>query len=60
MYLADVYTTSANLAGIPGLNIPIGFDNDNLPIGMQLMSNQFCEDKIISFAKILENEMNLS
>lgn len=60
MYLADIYTTSANLAGIPGLNIPIGYDNENLPIGMQLMADQFCENKIIAFAKYLENEMNLS
>lgn len=60
MYLADIYTTSANLAGIPGLNIPIGYDNENLPIGMQLMADQFCENKIITFAKYLENEMNLS
>jgi len=60
MYLADIYTTSANLAGIPGMNFPVGFDKENLPIGMQLMSNQFCEDKIIAFAKFVENEMNLS
>ncbi|MBK7107276.1 MAG: Asp-tRNA(Asn)/Glu-tRNA(Gln) amidotransferase subunit GatA [Ignavibacteriae bacterium] len=49
MYLSDIYTTSANLAGIPGLNIPIGFDNKGLPIGMQLMANQFEEDLLLSF-----------
>ncbi|MEE9430225.1 MAG: Asp-tRNA(Asn)/Glu-tRNA(Gln) amidotransferase subunit GatA [Melioribacteraceae bacterium] len=51
MYLGDIYTTSANLAGIPGLNIPIGNDSKGLPIGMQLMANQFEEEKLLSFAK---------
>jgi aspartyl-tRNA(Asn)/glutamyl-tRNA(Gln) amidotransferase subunit A len=51
MYLGDIYTTSANLAGIPGINIPIGNDSKGLPIGMQLMADQFEEDLLISFAK---------
>ncbi|MCP5064264.1 MAG: Asp-tRNA(Asn)/Glu-tRNA(Gln) amidotransferase subunit GatA, partial [Ignavibacteriae bacterium] len=51
MYLGDIYTTSANLAGIPGLNIPIGNDSKGLPIGMQLMANQFEEELLLSFAK---------
>ncbi len=50
MYLGDIYTTSANLAGIPGINIPIGSDSKGLPIGMQLMANQFEEEKLLSFA----------
>lgn len=50
MYLGDIYTTSANLAGIPGLNIPIGNDSKSLPIGMQLMANQFEEEMLLSFA----------
>ncbi len=49
MYLGDIYTTSANLAGIPGINIPIGSDSKGLPIGMQLMANQFEEYKLLSF-----------
>ncbi|MFZ1288927.1 MAG: Asp-tRNA(Asn)/Glu-tRNA(Gln) amidotransferase subunit GatA [Melioribacteraceae bacterium] len=55
MYLSDIYTTSANLAGIPGLNIPIGFDNKGLPIGMQLMANQFEEDLLLSFTNKISN-----
>jgi len=55
MYLGDIYTTSANLAGITGINIPIGLDRNGLPIGMQLMANQFEEDKLLSFVKRIEN-----
>ncbi len=51
MYLGDIYTTSANLAGIPGINIPIGKDSSGLPIGMQLMADQFNEDLLLSFVK---------
>ncbi|MBI1937748.1 MAG: Asp-tRNA(Asn)/Glu-tRNA(Gln) amidotransferase subunit GatA [Ignavibacteriales bacterium] len=51
MYLMDIYTTSANLAGIPGINIPIGKNSEGLPIGMQLMANQFDELKLLQLAK---------
>lgn len=51
MYLGDIYTTSANLSGIPGINIPIGKNNNGLPIGMQLMADQFEEDLLLSFIK---------
>ena len=51
MYLSDIYTTSANLAGIPAINIPIGFDSNNLPIGVQLIANQFEEDMLLQTVK---------
>lgn len=51
MYLGDIYTTSANLAGIPGINIPIAADSNSLPIGMQIMANQFEEELLLSFVK---------
>ena len=47
MYLEDVFTLPANLAGVPGLAFPVGFDNANLPIGMQLMGRHFQEDLLI-------------
>ncbi len=50
MYLNDIYTTSANLAGIPALNIPIGFDANNLPVGMQLMAAQLQENILLNSA----------
>ena len=57
MYLGDIYTTSANLAGIPGINIPIGKDSNGLPIGMQLMADQFEEDLLLSFVKSLNEDV---
>lgn len=46
MYLADVYTVTANLVGIPSLNIPISKDSNGLPIGMQVMGRWFEEEKL--------------
>ncbi len=54
MYLGDIYTTSANLAGIPGINIPIGKDKQGLPIGMQVMANQFDELSLLQFSQIFD------
>ncbi|MHC5190954.1 MAG: Asp-tRNA(Asn)/Glu-tRNA(Gln) amidotransferase subunit GatA, partial [Planctomycetota bacterium] len=50
MYLADVYTIAVNLAGIPGISIPCGFDEKNLPIGLQILSGSFTEDKLLRIA----------
>jgi aspartyl-tRNA(Asn)/glutamyl-tRNA(Gln) amidotransferase subunit A len=54
MYLSDVYTTSANLAGIPGISIPCGEDHQGLPIGMQILGPQFSEATILRVADFLE------
>ncbi|MBI5727732.1 MAG: Asp-tRNA(Asn)/Glu-tRNA(Gln) amidotransferase subunit GatA [Ignavibacteriales bacterium] len=51
MYLSDIYTTSANLAGIPGINIPIGKDAKGLPIGLQLLGKEFGEMDILKVGK---------
>jgi aspartyl-tRNA(Asn)/glutamyl-tRNA(Gln) amidotransferase subunit A len=50
MYLEDVFTLPANLAGVPGLSFPVGFDSQGLPIGMQLMGAHFCEDLLLKMA----------
>ena len=50
MYLTDIATISANLAGIPAMSIPAGFDNDGMPIGLQLMSPQLSEAKLFNIA----------
>jgi aspartyl-tRNA(Asn)/glutamyl-tRNA(Gln) amidotransferase subunit A len=47
MYLADVFTLPASLAGICGLNVPCGFDNNGLPIGLQLLGPAFREEVIL-------------
>lgn len=58
MYLNDIYTTSANLAGIPGINIPIGKDKKGLPIGMQLLANQFEEEKLLSTVQLIVEQFS--
>lgn len=55
MYLSDVFTLSANLAGIPGLSIPCGFSAGNLPIGLQLMGAPFNEEILYKVAFNFEN-----
>jgi aspartyl-tRNA(Asn)/glutamyl-tRNA(Gln) amidotransferase subunit A len=50
MYLEDVFTLPANLAGVPGLAFPVGFDAHGLPIGMQLMGPHFSEDVLFKIA----------
>ena len=50
MYLSDIYTIAVNLAGLPGMSIPAGFDNKNHPVGLQLIGNYFSEAKMLNFA----------
>ncbi|MCB9865768.1 MAG: Asp-tRNA(Asn)/Glu-tRNA(Gln) amidotransferase subunit GatA [Phycisphaerales bacterium] len=50
MYLADVYTISANLAGIPAVSVPCGFDGRGLPVGLQIMGKPLAEGKVLSVA----------
>jgi aspartyl-tRNA(Asn)/glutamyl-tRNA(Gln) amidotransferase subunit A len=50
MYLEDIFTLPANLAGVPGLAFPVGFDAQGLPIGMQLMGRHFQEDVLLKTA----------
>ena len=54
MYLGDIYTISANLAGIPAISVPCGLDSKGLPIGVQLMGNHFREDNILRAAYTYE------
>jgi len=54
MYLSDIYTISANLAGIPGISIPCGFSSEGLPIGLQLMAKPFDEERLLRVAYAFE------
>jgi aspartyl-tRNA(Asn)/glutamyl-tRNA(Gln) amidotransferase subunit A len=55
MYLADIFTVTANLAGIPGISIPVGVDRQQLPIGLQVLSKDFNEEVLLSFSKFYVN-----
>ena len=56
MYLSDIYTIAANLAGIPGISVPCGFDDNNLPIGLQILAPAFGEDKLLRIARMFEKQ----
>jgi aspartyl-tRNA(Asn)/glutamyl-tRNA(Gln) amidotransferase subunit A len=56
MYLADIYTIAVNLAGVPGISVPCGFDENNLPIGLQIISGPFSEDKLLRIARMYEKQ----
>jgi len=58
MYLVDVYTNSANLAGIPALALPAGFSSDGLPIGFQLMGPRFSEYTLFELGKNYHRSVN--
>ncbi|MGD0337552.1 MAG: Asp-tRNA(Asn)/Glu-tRNA(Gln) amidotransferase subunit GatA [Bacteroidota bacterium] len=55
MYLSDIYTVSANLAGIPAISIPCGKDHEGLPIGLQISGKQFDEATILRCADTIES-----
>ena len=56
MYLSDIYTIAANLAGVPAVSVPCGFDKNNLPIGLQILSPAFTEDKLLRIARMFEKQ----
>lgn len=56
MYLSDICTISANLAGVPGVSVPAGFSSNGLPIGLQLLAGPFEEEKLLRAARMFERE----
>lgn len=56
----DLLTIPVNMAGLPGLSLPIGFNHQHLPIGMHIIGNYFEEDKIYQLASFIEKELNLN
>ena len=54
MYLSDIYTIPANLAGLPAMSIPCGFSKDGLPIGLQILAKPFDEETIFKAAYTFE------
>ncbi len=57
MYLSDIFTVNANLSGIPAINVPIGFSEENLPIGIQLFTQPFTEEKLLRIAYYIEQSI---
>lgn len=55
MYLSDIFTVSVNIAGIPGISVPVGNSENGLPIGMQILGNLYEESKILQLAKVVES-----
>jgi aspartyl-tRNA(Asn)/glutamyl-tRNA(Gln) amidotransferase subunit A len=55
MYLSDIYTVSVNLAGLPGISVPCGFDGAGMPIGVQLIGPALGEVKILNAAHAFQN-----
>ncbi|MFR7992383.1 MAG: Asp-tRNA(Asn)/Glu-tRNA(Gln) amidotransferase subunit GatA [Lachnospiraceae bacterium] len=58
MYLGDIYTISANLAGLPGITVPCGTDSKGLPVGIQMLGDCFQEKKLIRMAYTYEQSQN--
>jgi aspartyl-tRNA(Asn)/glutamyl-tRNA(Gln) amidotransferase subunit A len=54
MYLNDIYTCTANLAGIPGISLPCGLSSEGLPIGFQLMGTYWSEPTLLRLAHAYE------
>lgn len=55
MYLADIYTVSINLSGLPAVALPCGFGNDGMPVGMQLIGKAFSEAMLVRAADVYQN-----
>ena len=60
MYLNDVFTVTANLAGLPGASVPAGLDNKGLPMGLQLVAKPFDEETMFKGMYALEKAANFS
>ncbi len=60
MYLSDIFTIAVNLAGLPGISVPCGFDSKGLPVGVQLIGRAFDEETILKVADFIEKELKLN
>lgn len=55
MYLADIFTVTANLAGVPGISVPVSEDKNKLPIGLQILAGDFKEQELLAFSRKFVN-----
>ncbi len=59
MYLEDIFTVALNIAGVPGMSMPVGLSKAGLPIGMQLIASHFAEEKLFQAGHALEQALNI-
>jgi aspartyl-tRNA(Asn)/glutamyl-tRNA(Gln) amidotransferase subunit A len=59
MYLSDIFTIAVNLAGLPAISVPCGFDSKGLPIGLQVIGRAFDEETVLRVANAVEKELSL-
>jgi len=57
MYLADIYTVTANLTGVPGISVPCGKSKAGLPIGLQILGKHFDEPTVLRLGHVVEHAM---
>jgi aspartyl-tRNA(Asn)/glutamyl-tRNA(Gln) amidotransferase subunit A len=60
MYLSDIFTIAVNLAGLPAISVPCGFDKKGLPIGLQVIGRAFDEETVLKVAHAVEKELSLN
>ena len=60
MYMSDLCTIPANLAGLPAISIPTGITNENLPLGVQVMSRALSDHSLLNFSEIIEKEIQFN
>ena len=58
MYLNDIFTVPVNLAGLPAISVPAGYDKNNLPLGLQLIGKPFDEQTILNLSLVIEKSAN--
>lgn len=59
MYLNDIFTTSINLVGMPGISVPAGFSSSGLPVGVQILAPHFAEQTMLNVAQSIEQELDI-
>ena len=60
MYMSDLCTIPANLAGLPAISVPTGITDDNLPLGVQVMSKALSDNSLLNFSEIIEKEIQFN
>jgi aspartyl-tRNA(Asn)/glutamyl-tRNA(Gln) amidotransferase subunit A len=58
MYLSDIFTVPASLAGLPAISVPSGLSRGNLPLGIQIMSRRFGEEDLFAVARAFERQVS--